>query len=89
MHDGPLVPDSWGYIGTETRPWDLPRPELVGPVGRPYDLRNRVAHNEPLIGRNLAARHADILTVAGLLSSELRDHVAARSSVLGVLADRP
>ncbi|MBN9758629.1 DUF1526 domain-containing protein [Pseudonocardia sp. Ae406_Ps2] len=65
------------------------RPAVDGPVGRLHDLRNRVAHNEPLIRRNLDARYADILTVAGLLSAELREHIAGQSPVPGALADRP
>lgn len=65
------------------------RPAVDGPGGRLPGLRNRVAHNEPLIRRNLAARYAAILVVAGLPSTELREHIAGRSPVPGVLADRP
>lgn len=39
--------------------------------------------------RNLAARYAAILVVAGLSSTELREHIAGRSPGPGVLADRP
>lgn len=59
------------------------------PVGRLHQLRNRVAHHESLIVADLPARHADILTVAGLMSPTLRDYLAAHSPVSTALADRP
>ena len=68
--------------GTDRRNVDMP-------VGRLHLLRNRVAHNEPLTRLDLPARHADVLTVAGLLSPALHDHIAACSPVPAVLADRP
>lgn len=63
------------------------------PVGRLHQLRNRLAHHEPLLRRNnttgaldlttehLVDRHVDLLTVAGLISAELRDYIAATSTV--------
>lgn len=58
-------------------------------VDRLHGLRNRVAHHEQLLRSPLATRHADILTVAGLLSTPLRDHIADHSWAPAVLADRP
>jgi len=63
------------------------------PVGRLHQLRNRIAHHEPLLRRNAATgvlslttqhlvdRHADLLTVAELISPDLRDYIAATSTV--------
>lgn len=65
------------------------RTQVDPPVTRLHKLRNRVAHHEPLLAADLEARHIDILTVAGLLSPPLRDHLVARSRVPAVLAERP
>jgi hypothetical protein len=63
------------------------------PVGRLHQLRNRIAHHEPLLRRNrgsgvlslatqhLVDRHADLLTVAELINPELRDYIAVTSTV--------
>ena len=71
------------------------------PVGRLHQLRNRIAHHEPLLRRNTATgalslatqhlvdRHADLLTVAGLISSELRDYTAATSTVRNSIDQQP
>lgn len=58
-------------------------------ITRLHELRNRVAHHEPLLQTPLAARHTDILDVAARITPELRDHIAARSQALTVLAERP
>jgi hypothetical protein len=71
----------------------FPRGTRRGDIGDLVDglhgLRNRVAHHEPLLRLWLADRHADILVLAGLLSAQLRDHVAAHTSVPDLLANRP
>jgi hypothetical protein len=71
------------------------------PVGRLHQLRNRIAHHEPLLRRNaatgmlslttqhLAERHSDLLTVAELISLELRDYVAATSTVRHQIDQHP
>ena len=63
------------------------------PVGQLHQLRNRIAHHEPLLRRNSATdvlslttqylldRHADLLAVAELIAPELRDYIAATSTV--------
>jgi hypothetical protein len=69
------------------------RPAVDRPIGRLHQLRNRIAHHEPLLRRNSATgvlslttrhlvdRHGDLLTVADLISPDLRDHIAATSTV--------
>jgi hypothetical protein len=71
------------------------------PVGRLHTLRNRVTHHEPLLRRNqvtgwlslstqhLIDRHDDLLTVADLISPELRDYIAAASSTRNEIDQRP
>lgn len=56
------------------------------PVGRLHSLRNRVAHHEPLLALNLTERHTDLLTVAGLISPELRDYIASHSTLPRLLS---
>jgi hypothetical protein len=62
-------------------------------VERVYRVRNRVAHHEPLLRRDPAtgilststapaeARYADLLRLAGLLDPDLRDYIAAKSTL--------
>ncbi len=52
-------------------------------------LRNRIAHHEPIHGRNLAADHHRILDVAERISPRLSERIDAVSRVPGVLLERP
>ena len=63
--------------------------DVDGPVGRIHDLRNRVAHHEPLLNVNLARRHSDIIDLADLISPDLGSFVARTSTLPEVLARRP
>ena len=69
------------------------RPAVDWPVGRLHQLRNRIAHYEPLLRRNRATgmlslttqqlvhHHGDLLTVADIISPNLRDYIPAASTV--------
>lgn len=59
------------------------------PVTRLHLLRNRVAHHEPLLTANLAGRHADVVSLASLISPDLSAHLDATSTWLAVLSQRP
>lgn len=77
------------------------RPDVDKPVGRLHRFRNRIAHHEPLLERDRASgllrlrtrhlhdRHADLLTVAGLISPQLRQYIADGSSVAARLEQQP
>ncbi len=65
------------------------RDDVDRPVGRLYDLRNRVAHHEPLLRADLAARADDIAGLARLISPDLEEYVLAASTWRIVLAQRP
>ena len=52
-------------------------------------LRNRIAHHEPIHGRNLAADHHRMLDVAERISPRLSERIDAVSRVPGVLLERP
>ncbi len=60
-----------------------------GPVGRLHDLRNRVAHHEPLLNTDVAGRLSDLTGVAARLDPHLGQHVQATSTVSSLLATRP
>lgn len=83
-HDTLWVP----YLRTAFRS-GTDRRDVDNPVGRLHRLRNRVAHNEPLIELDLPARHRDLLAVAGLLSTPLREYIAGGTRVPALLAARP
>lgn len=76
QHDTLWVP----YLHHAFRP-GVSRRSVDKPVGRLHSLRNRVAHHEPLLALNLAEHHNDLLTLAGLISPELRDYIAAYSAL--------
>ena len=88
------------YLHTAFRP-GTSRQAVDGPVDRLHQLRNRIAHHQPLLRRNtatgvlsltthhLADRLADLLTVAELISPELHDYIRATSSVRDKLSDLP
>lgn len=77
------------------------RRDVDKPVSRLHRLRNRIAHHEPLLVRDpetrvlslqvghLRDRHTDLLTVTGLISQELHDHLDTGSTVLAQLHHRP
>jgi hypothetical protein len=53
------------------------------------DLRNRIAHHEPIFGRPLAAEYQTILEVTGWICTDTRAWVVHHSTVPTVLAARP
>ena len=65
------------------------RAEVDRKVGRLHTLRNRVAHHEPLLLEDLAARHADLVAIADLLQPQLAAHLTATSQVPPLLSARP
>lgn len=70
----------------------------VGPLTRdkvflPLDdlrrLRNRIAHHEPILNRNIAADHAAIVDLIRLISPTTADWVDDQSQVAAILAAKP
>lgn len=71
------------------------------PIGRLHQLRNRVAHAEPLLHRDTAtrvlglstrhliARHDDLLRVAEMISPRLHDHIMSVSTTRSCLDHPP
>ncbi|GAA2893141.1 hypothetical protein GCM10010472_59700 [Pseudonocardia halophobica] len=83
-HDDLWVP----RLHTAFRP-GTDRRAVDEPVRRLHELRNRVAHHEPLLGHDLAARHRDLLTVARLLSQPLHEYLHAHTRSANLIATRP
>lgn len=67
--------------------------ETLRDIGRTgtaiQDLRNRIFHQEPLIGHNLSVEYASILKMLGWICTETRDWTRRHSSVPRVLRERP
>jgi hypothetical protein len=63
--------------------------ELSTVMGRLHDLRNRIAHHEPIHMRNLDKDFADCLWVIGGVCLTTRQWVQSNSGVSGVLQERP
>lgn len=66
-----------------------PRTEVHRPLPGLRDLRNRIAHHEPIFAHDLAADYRTILDVIGWMCPDTRDWVAYHSKVPAVLAARP
>lgn len=63
--------------------------DVAAVARRIQDLRNRVFHQEPLIGRNLSQDYSDILTLLAWICPETREWMRTNSSVPSVMRERP
>jgi hypothetical protein len=72
---------------------NLPADATIGDVSRKansvQDLRNRIFHQEPLIGHDLSGEYGDILALLGWICEATRDWTRAQSSVPQILRTRP
>jgi hypothetical protein len=66
-----------------------PRADIHRPLPGLRDLRNRIAHHEPIFGRNLADDYRTILQVINWMCADTHAWVVHYSEVPTVLADRP
>lgn len=90
-HDGRL----WGPhimtvfpASTCTRPSDL-RGRIWTDIESIRRLRNRIAHHEPIIARDIAADLRTLVTLVGLRSPEAAHFTGALEKVTSLLAQRP
>lgn len=65
------------------------RKEVAGLMARLNPFRNRLAHHEPIIDASIEKRHAELIELARLVDADAASWIAARSSVLEILAWRP
>jgi hypothetical protein len=68
---------------------DRRRETVEEPIARLHDLRNRIAHHQRVWNRDLAARYADVVLVAGYLDPGLPAWIAHGCGVLRLLRARP
>jgi len=68
---------------------DRRRETVEDPVARLHELRNRIAHHQPIWNRDLPARDADVLLVAGFLEADLPAWIARDCRVRALLRARP
>ena len=67
----------------------LVRREVHAAVAPLHELRNRVAHCEPIYRLNLAREHQRILDVTGWMSPEMRSWISRKTQVPRLLEERP
>jgi hypothetical protein len=91
----------WRYLSSAAHEVPLWRPYLHhafpgtsrgyidGRMGDLHELRNRVAHHEPLLTWNIPKAHLRLTELATLVAPELGQHLAAHSRVDALLAARP
>ena len=58
-------------------------------VGELHELRNRVAHHEPLLTEDLQRKHTLLLELADLIEPSLAAHIKATTRVPVLIASRP
>ena len=58
--------------------------EIHGTAVRLCELRNRIAHHEPLLEHNIAADHAQIINLVGWVSRDARNWVEASGRALAL-----
>jgi hypothetical protein len=67
----------------------LTRDKVFLPLDDLRRLRNRIAHHEPILNRNIAADHAAIVNLIRLVSPTTADWVDDQSQVAAILAAKP
>jgi hypothetical protein len=65
------------------------RSDLDARVGRLHELRNRVAHHEPLLSTNLAAALQDVLWVTERLHPAIAQYISSSTDIPTLNASRP
>ena len=65
------------------------RPDVDVRMGDLHELRNRVAHHEPLLTWNLVEAQQQLTELADLISPELAQHITTSSKLTALLAARP
>lgn len=70
-------------------PTGTARPDVDARIGRLHNLRNRVAHHEPLLALNTSILLQDVFHIATLLDAKIGNHIAANSTAAALLAQRP
>lgn len=67
----------------------LTRAQIFQPLDDLRRLRNRIAHHEPILNRNISADYASILSLIRYICPTTASWVDDQSSVMSVLASKP
>lgn len=78
------VGHAFPYLG-----FDKTMADVSSTAGRVQDLRNRIFHQEPLIGHNLSEDYAAILRLLGWICPNMREWTRKHTSVPAVIRERP
>ena len=65
------------------------RAESAGTRARVHDLRNRVAHHEPIFHTNVAQHFADLTFIAGYVDAQAPQWLWETSRVHALMVSRP
>lgn len=79
----------FGPVLSTILPKRTKRTTISGPLQQMKDLRNRIAHHEPIHHLNLKARYDELLAVAALLSADLRDWIVYHSRCHLLIEHKP
>lgn len=86
---GKAYEELWRHQLTNAFPNVGSRNDLAGPLNRLVQLRNKLAHHEPLLSEPISDHLDRALFVAGAVDLAAKDWVAATSRVMDVLSERP
>jgi hypothetical protein len=67
----------------------LTRAQIFQPLDDLRRLRNRIAHHEPILNRNISSDYASILDLIGYISPDTARWIDAQSQVAAVVAAKP
>lgn len=70
-------------------PGPLTRDKIFLPLDDLRRLRNRIAHHEPIMNRNIAADYASILSLIDLISPTTAQWVDDQSQIAAIIAAKP
>lgn len=76
------------YLHTAFPPGTV-RKDVDTRIARLNELRNRIAHHEPVLSQPLSLRSQDLIYLCGLFSAQLATYVEATSTVDQLLKRRP
>lgn len=83
----PNAANDWRDENARTPQWD--HNAAHEPCDRLLNLRNRIAHHEPVYALDLHQAHQDAVTTITAMSKAASNYLAAHCTVQSVLAERP
>ncbi len=69
--------------------FDLVREDVDNRTKNLHELRNRIAHHEPIHQRNLLNDYESLLDIAGWMCPDSKEWIEQASQTVGVINDKP